>query len=146
MAASKHLPFRLFLQMHAFQVPFRAHTHLAATEGSPQSSSSDTEAAPLIASSSPVTSNADKGKNPITGSGEQFPAEGLELAEKQPTLSVAAQIAATALLVSPFFFWGTSMVGMKVSCTVSSAVLLRSANYFGRMKTCSAGTADERRG
>jgi len=105
---------QLFGHSRRSKVPFRAHTHLAATEGSPQSSSSDTEAAPLIASSSPVTSNADKGKNPITGSGEQFPAEGLELAEKQPTLSVAAQIAATALLVSPFFFWGTSMVGMKM--------------------------------
>ena len=43
--------------------------------------------------------------------------------------SAAAQAAAVALLVSPFFFWGTSMVGMKVrgtARTLQNSVFLAS--------------------
>ncbi len=59
---------------------------------------------------------APKEENPITGSTERPASDGIELVEQQPVLSTAAQVLSAALLVSPFFFWGTSMVGMKASC------------------------------
>ena len=61
------------------------------------------------------TASFDDMPNPITGSTEQPAADGIELAEQQPLLSAGAQLLSSLLLVSPFFFWGTSMVGMKVS-------------------------------
>lgn len=51
----------------------------------------------------------------ITSGATRPPPEGIELAEQRPVLSLAAQALSAALLVSPFFFWGTSMVGMKAS-------------------------------
>jgi hypothetical protein len=42
--------------------------------------------------------------------------------------SLGAQALALALLVSPFFFWGTSMVGMKVRASRSTASSMERAS------------------
>lgn len=42
------------------------------------------------------------------------PADAIELSAQQAGLSPFAKIASAAVLISPFFFWGTSMVGMKM--------------------------------
>lgn len=66
--------------------------------------SSDTEAAGTHTTSDPATSSHD----------HEQPADAIELSDQQAALPPLAKVAAAAVLISPFFFWGTSMVGMKV--------------------------------
>ena len=103
----------------ALQVqPWSRTRPLAAARGSQQSSDGAAASGPPAQSSGSGSSGSGD-VNPITGTANELPAEGLELADQQQVLSAAAQVAATALLVSPFFFWGTSMVGMKVGDTAT---------------------------
>lgn len=52
--------------------------------------------------------------SPLATSSQEQPADGIELSAQQASLSPLAKVVAAAVLISPFFFWGTSMVGMKV--------------------------------
>jgi len=64
---------------------------------------------------------------PDAGDKVSSPEESDAVAQTTSMPTLASQLASGLLLISPFFFWGTSMVAMKVHFMLSKACLAQPA-------------------